>query len=138
MANYSYNTLPPTSKEAVRVVGERYYRGFAEREKSIKGLSEGSRLLCANTGICVHLNHACEFLTQTYELQRWLKVFEAFEVLTDDIREELIPGFSKLPPENPYPSKCKNCGKAARYIGRLVLCSNDRCKSKKILRAKYK
>jgi hypothetical protein len=40
--------------------------------------------------------------------------------------------------QKPYPHTCKACKKPARNSGAVIICSNDKCKSRRKLRATYR
>jgi hypothetical protein len=135
----TYNTLPPHTKAAMDVIANMYYKDYLRwRQYYYKtfntDIQKTGAIQLSTRSDVLYLN---EYRKDPILVQDWLKTIEIFELLNDDIREELIPGFSKLPLAKPYPSKCKLCSSPARKCGSVVLCSNDKCKSKKDVRAKY-
>jgi hypothetical protein len=57
---------------------------------------------------------------------------ENIELLPDDKPTALIVSVS------PYPSSCKHCHSPSRKLAALTLCSNSKCKSRKLLSSIYK
>jgi hypothetical protein len=53
---------------------------------------------------------------------------EAWWVIVNDL---IIK--DKPKPINPYPHKCQKCNAPARKCGKVILCSNQRCKTRKVV-----
>jgi hypothetical protein len=140
--SHSYNTLPPYSKAAVdRIITmsrdefERWHKLYQQIQPKRVAYTLYAIAYPSNVGDTYsYYNGLCSNT-------EWLKNIQVYELLTDEIRAELMPNFYAAittPPINPYPITCKVCKNPARRCGKLILCSNDYCKNTKQIRRYYR
>jgi hypothetical protein len=136
---YSYNTLPPFVKKAVDVMAGMYNNYYTQwhhyymRDETYVTIA----LNVVRASLNMYHSDNARYLNTKIGHKYWLRTIEAFELLTDDIREELDPNFSKLPPPKVYPNTCKICHSPARRCINITMCSNVKCRSRKMINKLY-
>jgi hypothetical protein len=99
MYSYSFNSLPPRSKAAIVIIGDRYYNdrnlwvhGFrillrSTRPRRLPAL--GARVIARLAYIVKDDKNNEFYLEYRIELIHWVTLLESFDLLTNAIRNEL-------------------------------------------------
>jgi hypothetical protein len=122
---YSFNTLPPHSKDAMIAIRNIYYD---ERDKWHNYFDQLHilKVSASPLNIATWYNSSSsqtlkeEWLNTKEPAESFLKVFEICGLLTNEIKAELIPGFT-LKPSKLY-KICKKCKKTSIITRGLKMC----------------
>jgi len=125
----SYGSLPPYTKKAIDSIGELYRTQFAQWKQCRNKLTAGGSyaITVSIEFIVKHHKKSSFWANEKVDSKYWLEGIEVYKLLTDEIKNELIPGYEIKAPI-PYPIKCSLCSSPARRFKNKTFCSNNKCK----------